>query len=284
MTAPDARRHARARIDHHAPRMAADIRGKVPHFLANFRFYPSDPGLDLLLALARSRCSVVSFEINEIAVHKRSRIGSRRLFSEMDRPDEAAADSSSEGSAEETPSHPNAGAPPPPPPGPGKKPAPSSSPSASAPLKLKARDQVPFESLRRSEAGEKLFGKGKKWNGPVRWNSSKGEWRPYTPGSHSSSYHSNPLQTPTSITVLTYNVLFATHCMGDQRLAALLPLLRQTNADVMCIAEAVPAFLVALLQSPWVREQYHVADSADASTIERCGCLILSKLPFQQVR
>ena len=135
--------------------------------------------------------------------------------------------------------------PPPPPSAPGAPPPPPAAAAAAASakdkdgakkLKLKATDQVPFESLRSFQAGEVLYGKGKAWQGPVSWH--KHQWRHYTPRSASPSATSSPLD---ALKVVTYNVLFASECMGDRRTAALLSILHATDADIICLAEGMLA-------------------------------------------
>lgn len=129
------------------------------------------------------------------------------------------------------------GPPPPPPPAP---PKPSSQSSSAAPVKLKTQDVVPFESLQKSRAGERLFQTGHTWHGPVHWKASKG-WRQYTPGSIAA-----PSTLPATLKLVTYNVLFTHSCMGEQRKPVILSQLHQCDADIICIPEGMRSLSLSL--------------------------------------
>ncbi|MCA9706975.1 MAG: DUF504 domain-containing protein, partial [Myxococcales bacterium] len=93
---------------------------------------------------------------------------------------------------------------------------------------------------------------------------------------------------PRALTVVTLNVLQPEHDPGpaplQQRLAALLALLREAQADLVALQEVTPAVLAALLEAPWVRRDYAVTDGPGATTVRPYGQVLLARPPLRALR
>lgn len=81
------------------------------------------------------------------------------------------------------------------------------------------------------------------------------------------------------MTLVTYNLWFGEH-RWEERLAALLGLVRDCQADVIGFQEVTPRCLERILAEDWVRRGYQVSD-VDGSTLEPHGVLLLSRLPIR---
>lgn len=93
---------------------------------------------------------------------------------------------------------------------------------------------------------------------------------------------------PAVLRVLTYNVLFDHHeaelLQTPRRTAALLDVLRRSDADLICLQEVTPPLMQALLAAPWVRAGYYASDGPVAETVTPDGQVLLSRLPLRLVR
>ena len=78
------------------------------------------------------------------------------------------------------------------------------------------------------------------------------------------------------LTCLTYNVLADRD--ADSRLAPLLAILRDSDADIIALQEVAPWFLQALSANEWAKQRYNVAASTPHGSA-RGGLLLLSKHP-----
>ncbi|MCX4241781.1 poly(A) polymerase [Paraliomyxa miuraensis] len=90
---------------------------------------------------------------------------------------------------------------------------------------------------------------------------------------------------PRSLVVVTLNVLFDRYDDGqlhtEQRIPAMLELLREQGADLVALQEVTPRTLRAILAAPWVQRDYVVSDGPEASTVEPYGVVLLSRLPMR---
>lgn len=84
------------------------------------------------------------------------------------------------------------------------------------------------------------------------------------------------------LTVVTFNVWFDNY-YALERCEALLEIIRQCDADVICLQETKTRYLNFILQQPWVQESYYVSDFT-GKTIQPYGVLLLSRLPITQLR
>jgi len=89
-----------------------------------------------------------------------------------------------------------------------------------------------------------------------------------------------------SLTVASFNVLHNLYekekIQTEKRLPAIVEELRQCDADIIAIQEAIPDLLKLLLSQDWVKD-YYISDSMMAETIQPFGNLLLSRLPFTAV-
>jgi poly(A) polymerase len=65
-----------------------------------------------------------------------------------------------------------------------------------------------------------------------------------------------------------------------RRTAATISLLRSLDADLLALQEVTPAFLEALLGTPWVREHFFLSEGPAATTVTPYGTVLLSRFPF----
>lgn len=91
-----------------------------------------------------------------------------------------------------------------------------------------------------------------------------------------------PVQAPSTLRILSLNVLFEIHAPGGfdyaQRWAALVRLLEASHADIIALQEVTPALLGHLLAVPALRETYHFSEGA---TLRPYGQLLLSRFPMR---
>jgi tyrosyl-DNA phosphodiesterase 2 len=84
------------------------------------------------------------------------------------------------------------------------------------------------------------------------------------------------------LTLVTFNVWFDDY-YALERCEALLELVRQCDADIICLQEVKTRYLNFILQQPWVQQDYWVSDFT-GRTIQPYGVLLLSRLPITQLR
>ena len=104
---------------------------------------------------------------------------------------------------------------------------------------------------------------------PYRYDFAEGGWRE---GSHSKRPAGE------RVTLVTYNLWFGEH-QWEQRVGALLRLVRQCRPDVIGLQEVTPSHLQRILSEDWVRRDFQVSDTT-GSTLEPHGVLLLSRLPI----
>ena len=105
---------------------------------------------------------------------------------------------------------------------------------------------------------------------PHGFNAARGAW---TPGL------GPPPPVTDRLTLVTYNLWFGEH-WWEERIAALLDLVRGYHPDVIGFQEVTPRCLERVLSEDWVRRGYQVSD-VDGSTLEPHGVLLLSRLPMR---
>jgi endonuclease/exonuclease/phosphatase family metal-dependent hydrolase len=81
------------------------------------------------------------------------------------------------------------------------------------------------------------------------------------------------------LTLVSYNLWFGEY-RWEERLAALLELVRDCRPDVIGFREVTPRCLERILAEDWVRRGYQISD-VDGSTLEPHGVLLLSRLPMR---
>lgn len=84
--------------------------------------------------------------------------------------------------------------------------------------------------------------------------------------------------TTTRLTLVTYNVWFGEY-FTDERRAALMRILRATDADVIGLQEVTPSLLTYLNEQDWLRDGYHFAEVSVAPY----GVMVLSRRPVQRL-
>jgi endonuclease/exonuclease/phosphatase family metal-dependent hydrolase len=78
------------------------------------------------------------------------------------------------------------------------------------------------------------------------------------------------------LTIVTYNLWFGER-HWEERIGALLGLVRQCGADVIGFQEVTPPHLERILAEDWIRRDYQVSDAV-GDTLEPHGVLLLSRL------
>jgi len=78
------------------------------------------------------------------------------------------------------------------------------------------------------------------------------------------------------LTLVTYNLWFGEH-QWEERIGALLRLVRECSPDVIGFQEVTPPHLQRILAEDWVRRDFQVSD-VTGSTLEPHGVLLLSRL------
>ncbi|MBD1920305.1 DUF504 domain-containing protein [Microcoleus sp. FACHB-831] len=96
-----------------------------------------------------------------------------------------------------------------------------------------------------------------------------------------------PESVPSSaLTIVSFNVLCDTYeqerIQTEKRIPAIASHLRNCDADIIALQEVTRSLLDNLLELDWVRG-YFISEPPEASTLERYGLLILSRLPFTLV-
>src|SRR5687767_14368837 len=96
-----------------------------------------------------------------------------------------------------------------------------------------------------------------------------------------------PLSAPSTLRVLTWNVLFdlfeGEKLDTEARIPKILERLEHADSDVIALQEATPRFLEKLLQRPWVRARYASSEGEGAKTVDPSGQVLLSRLPLTNV-
>jgi poly(A) polymerase len=110
-----------------------------------------------------------------------------------------------------------------------------------------------------------------------RYHSLYGRWEEFLPYS---------LKTfPSTLTLLTYNVLFDLYegekLYTEKRISLLCELLQKSSADIIALQEVTPAFWQKLLKEGWVLQDYFVSESSSCATLQPYGQVLLSRYPLQ---
>jgi len=108
---------------------------------------------------------------------------------------------------------------------------------------------------------------------PGKFDPQSGDWCIHT--------ESGPATGLAELTLVTFNVWFDDH-YALERCGALLEIVRQCDADVICLQEIKTRYLNFILQQPWVQKDYQVSDFT-GRTIQPYGVLLLSRLPLTQL-
>lgn len=87
--------------------------------------------------------------------------------------------------------------------------------------------------------------------------------------------------TTNTLTLVTYNVCFDKHHLRE-RAEALLQIVADCDADIICLQEVTPAYLTHILKQEWVRANYYISDYT-GRTIQPYGVLLLSRFPIAKV-
>jgi len=83
---------------------------------------------------------------------------------------------------------------------------------------------------------------------------------------------------PALLRVATFNLWYADDFF-EERTAAMLAILRDEEADVICLQEVTPDFLQRLLAQQWIRDQYTASHSRpDSLGVMKYATVMLSKL------
>lgn len=98
---------------------------------------------------------------------------------------------------------------------------------------------------------------------------------------------------PKGLRIVTYNVYFkggtvfdvnpTQQLLFDQRMSGVLQLIRQQDAEIVCLQEVTGRALPIFLKDAFLRAHYYITD-ATGSTLGRYGVLILCKFPISDVR
>jgi len=83
------------------------------------------------------------------------------------------------------------------------------------------------------------------------------------------------------LVLVTYNIWFGDY-YWEERLSALLELVRDCQPDVVALQEVTPGHLKRILATEWVRREFWVSD-AQGSTLYPHGVLTLSRLPLNSL-
>jgi tyrosyl-DNA phosphodiesterase 2 len=83
------------------------------------------------------------------------------------------------------------------------------------------------------------------------------------------------------LTLVTYNLWYHEYRWED-RLAAVLRLVREAHPHVIAFQEVTQAHLTRILAEDWIRGQYQVSD-ASGVTLEPNGVLLLSRIPINSL-
>ena len=113
---------------------------------------------------------------------------------------------------------------------------------------------------------------------PWSWDAASGAWAMASGAGDPASGEPGSDGAP-ALTVVTWNVWFD-RAHQEARAAALLDVLRDTDADVICLQEVTRPFLGHALASEWVRRGYAVSDGS-GETVDPYGVLLLSRVPLE---
>jgi endonuclease/exonuclease/phosphatase family metal-dependent hydrolase len=105
---------------------------------------------------------------------------------------------------------------------------------------------------------------------PHRFDKGRGVWARAPAGAPGVRRH--------TLTLLTYNVWFDAY-RQDQRIAALLRLVRGSGPDIVGLQEITPRHLEMILAEEWIRRDYWISD-VSAETVVPHGVLLLSRMPI----
>eukprot|EP01125_Pyxidicula_operculata_P022223 TRINITY_DN896_c0_g2_i1.p1 TRINITY_DN896_c0_g2~~TRINITY_DN896_c0_g2_i1.p1 ORF type:complete len:289 (-),score=40.13 TRINITY_DN896_c0_g2_i1:734-1600(-) len=112
--------------------------------------------------------------------------------------------------------------------------------------------------------------------------SSPSHISPYQYDNKTNAWQLEPFQLLTNslkkeyFTLVTYNVWFDEQFAFEERCQEIFKILKETDADVICLQEVIPRFATSLLEQDWVRP-YSVSDKPPFPTIDSYGVLLLSK-------
>jgi tyrosyl-DNA phosphodiesterase 2 len=84
--------------------------------------------------------------------------------------------------------------------------------------------------------------------------------------------------TMSELTLVTFNVWFDQYYLRE-RCQALLHVVKDCDADVICLQEITPGYLKQILKQDWVQASYYVSDYT-GGTIQPYGVLLLSRHPI----
>lgn len=111
-----------------------------------------------------------------------------------------------------------------------------------------------------------------------RWSTEAARWEEARP-----AQGELPWQAP--LRLLTFNVLFDLYDKSvpstASRLPGLLALLREADADLICLQEVTPRLLGLLLDDGWVRQGYWLSHGPTGPDLNPYGQILLSRLPCQ---
>lgn len=86
----------------------------------------------------------------------------------------------------------------------------------------------------------------------------------------------NSIEKLDSFKIVTYNIWFGRHNFFNRRIA-ILELLKNKNADVVCLQEVTSHFYNALMEDKFIQQNYYLSDSF----INSYNVVILSKFPMK---
>jgi tyrosyl-DNA phosphodiesterase 2 len=105
---------------------------------------------------------------------------------------------------------------------------------------------------------------------PGKFNSQTGVW-------NTEIYSSTNLNI-SELTMVTFNVWFEDY-YALERCEALLQIVKECDADIICLQEIKLRYLNYILDQPWVQADYYVSDYI-GNTIHPYGVFLLSRLPI----
>jgi endonuclease/exonuclease/phosphatase family metal-dependent hydrolase len=108
---------------------------------------------------------------------------------------------------------------------------------------------------------------------PGKFNPSTGTWEAHTDeeGNIATS----------SLTLVTYNVWVGQDYFS-LRARGLLQIVKDCEADIICLQEVTPLFLKLILDQPWVRANYYISDYT-GQTVHPYGVLLLTRISIAKV-
>src|SRR5580658_2423583 len=112
---------------------------------------------------------------------------------------------------------------------------------------------------------------------PAVFHPASGTWRP----AEQSTLALTEADRPSSLSLVTWNAWFGAHRFAD-RARALLDILCDCDADLICLQEVTPPLLELLLAARWVRQGYRVSDATGGS-VDPYGVVLLMRPPVCSV-